>query len=117
MIATSRESGECVIVGEGQALPDKFARSFRRLLDERHEPRSAEASQTAILSLRGANHVVRLLDLSRSGAMVRFVGTATDGEAVTIQLLDHGLVAGQVRWSRDGRIGIHFDAPLREGQN
>ena len=39
---------------------------------------------------------------------------AADGEAVTIQLLDHGLVAGQVRWSRDGRIGIHFTTPIDE---
>lgn len=97
-----------------EAQSGGFARSFRRLLDERSEPRSPEVSQTAVLALGGANHVVRVIDLSRSGAMVRFTGDVADGEAVTIQLLDHGLVAGQVRWSRDGRIGIHFTTPIDE---
>lgn len=99
---------------EDQARPGGFARSFQRLLDERHERRSSDTRQTAILSTRGANHVVRVVDLSRSGAMVQFHGDAAEGEAVTIQLLDHGLVAGQVRWSRDGRVGIHFDTPVGE---
>ena len=99
---------------DGEAQAGGFARSFQRLLDERHEPRSTCARQTGILSMRGANHVVRVVDLSRSGAMVQFPGDASQGEAVTIQLLDHGLVAGQVRWSRDGRVGIHFDTPVEE---
>lgn len=97
-----------------EAQSGGFARSFRRLLDERSEPRSPDSSQTAVLAVRGGNHVVRVVDLSRSGAMVRFAGNAAEGEAVTIQLLDHGLVAGQVRWSRDGRIGIHFTTPIDE---
>lgn len=99
---------------EREAPSSGFARSFRRLLDERSEPRSPDMSQTAVLALGGANHVVRVIDLSRSGAMVRFTGDVAVGEAVTIQLLDHGLVAGQVRWSRDGRIGIHFTTPIDE---
>jgi hypothetical protein len=96
------------------ATSSSFARSFRRLLDERSEPRLADGSMTVVLGLRGANHVVRLVDLSSSGAMVRFAGDAVDGEEVTVQLLDHGPVAGQVRWSRDGRIGIHFKTPINE---
>jgi hypothetical protein len=34
------------------------------------------------------------------------------GEAVTLQLLDWGQVQGNVRWARDGKIGINFAAAL-----
>lgn len=89
-----------------------LTQGLRRLLDERSEPRARESSQTAVLSARGANHVVRVLNLSSSGAMIHFPGDIGDGEDVTIQLLDHGPVAGQVRWSREGCVGIHFHAPI-----
>lgn len=92
-----------------------FGHTLRRLLDERDEPRTG-ASQTAVLGLRGANHVVRVADLSPSGVNIAFAGEPAVGERVTIQLLDHGLVAGQVRWARENRVGIQFDAPLRAQQ-
>ncbi|WP_309601478.1 PilZ domain-containing protein [Sphingomonas sp.] len=85
---------------------------LRRLLDEREEPRSIATSQTAMLDHGGRRHVVRLVDLSQSGAMLGFQGTLVDGDDVTLHLLDHGAVRGQVRWSRDGRVGINFSNPL-----
>lgn len=85
---------------------------LRRLLDERAEERTTPASQTAVLNHRGRNHVVRLVNLSSLGAMVAYNGELTDGDEVTLQLLDHGSVAGQVRWISEGRAGIHFTAPL-----
>ena len=90
------------VVGEG----------IRRLLDERDELRTSLASQTAMLAHRGRRHVVRLVNLSRSGAAIAFHGDLPDGDPVMLQLLDHGAVAGQVKWSRDGRVGINFAAPL-----
>ena len=104
-------------LGEAGVHEDKenagrpFGQALRRLLDERDEPRTG-ASQTAVMSLRGANHVVRVSNLSRSGVNISFSGTIADGERVTIQLLDHGLVGGQVRWTRENRVGIQFDTPL-----
>jgi hypothetical protein len=44
--------------------------------------------------------------------MVRFASEAYIGETVTLQCLDHGAIAGQVRWLRDGRMGISFASPL-----
>lgn len=93
---------------------------LRSLLDPRREGRRAsDPSQTAILSLRGRDHAIAILDLSQSGAMITFDGHAYEGDPVTIQLLDHGPVAGQVRWIRDGRAGIAFsrslDKEAREG--
>jgi hypothetical protein len=105
--------GRCVMKGRAMG-PGGFGESLRRLLDERGEQRRAGSSQTAVLGIRGANHVVRVLDLSASGAMVQFAAEAQEGEPVSIQLLDHGLVHGQVRWSHENRVGIQFVAPLSE---
>lgn len=95
---------------EGGMIP----RSVRRMFDERDEPRfDVEGDlQTAVLTYQGHNHVVRVGNISSSGAMVVFADVPEIGEAVILQLLDHGAVAGHVRWARDGRVGINFAAPL-----
>jgi hypothetical protein len=82
------------------------------MFDERSEERVESGSQTAILSLRGRNHIVALVNLSSSGVMLRFTGNAHIGESVTLQLLDRGTIDGQVRWLRDGRMGVSFAHPL-----
>lgn len=87
-------------------------RTVKRMFDERSEARIETESQTAILSIRGRNHIVGLVNLSRSGAMLRFTGDAHIGESVSLQLLDRGTIAGQVRWLRDGRMGVYFARPL-----
>jgi hypothetical protein len=87
-------------------------RTVKRMFDERSEDRMETESQTAVLSLRGRNNIVGLVNLSRSGAMLRFTGDAFIGESVSLQLLDRGTIAGQVRWLRDGRMGVYFALPL-----
>ena len=93
---------------EGAMIP----RTVRRVFDERGEPREDFASQTAVLGLRGRNHVVRVLNLSNSGAMVICPVLPHIGEAMTLQLLDWGQVMGHICWVRDGKIGINFATPL-----
>lgn len=85
-------------------------RAVKRMFDEREEERFNAESKTAVLGFRGDSHVVRLVNLSDSGAMVIFAETPHIGEAVTLQLLEHGEVSAVVRWVRDGRIGINFAA-------
>lgn len=87
-------------------------RSVKRMFDERSEERLDTESQTAVLSFRGRNHIVGVVNLSSSGAMLRFTGDAHIGESVSLQLLDRGTIAGQVRWLRDGRMGVFFAHPL-----
>lgn len=89
-------------------------RTVKRVFDERAEPRFDGDSQTAVLTHRGRNHVIRVGNVSSSGVMIIYGGTPHIGETVTLQLLDHGSVAGQVRWVRDGRVGINFIAPLEQ---
>jgi hypothetical protein len=87
-------------------------RTEQRSIDERAEPRHTAGSSTAVLDFRGRKHVVQLINVSRSGAMVLFPHVPNIGERLALQLLEHGQVATQVRWVKDGRIGLSFTAPL-----
>jgi hypothetical protein len=93
---------------DGAMIP----RSEKRSIDERAELRHAAVSSTAVLEFRGRKHVVRLVNVSSSGAMVIFPHTPNIGERLPLQLLDRGVVTSQVRWVKDGRIGLSFAAPL-----
>ncbi|MEO7634130.1 MAG: PilZ domain-containing protein [Sphingomicrobium sp.] len=102
--------GEWVTSGyflEGGMIP----RSARRTIDERDEARQPSLSSTAALEYRGRRHVVRLVNVSTSGAMIIFAHQPNIGERLALQLLDHGSVPAQVRWVKDGRVGLSFDPP------
>ena len=92
---------------DGSMIP----RAEKRAIDERREPRHPASSSTAMLQYRGRRHVVRLVNVSRSGAMVVFPHVPNIGEELLLQLLDRGLIAAQVIWVKDGRIGVSFTAP------
>jgi hypothetical protein len=87
-------------------------RSDNRSIDERNEARYPSVSSTAVLEFRGRKHVVRLVNVSPSGAMLIFPHTPNIGERLPLQILDRGVVSAQVRWVRDGRVGLSFAAPL-----
>ena len=91
---------------DGTMIP----RSERRTLDERSELRAAAVSNTAVLEFRGRKHVVQLVNISPSGAMVLFPHVPNIGERIPLPLLERGVVIAQVRWVRDGRIGLSFAA-------
>lgn len=85
---------------------------LRRLLDQREEQRDDVEARTAVLNHCGHRHVVRVVNLSSSGAMIVFSGDLAMGDELSLQLLDHGSVTAQVRWVRDGRVGVSFADPL-----
>ena len=87
-------------------------RSEKRSIDERTEVRRPSLSSTAVLEFRGRKHVVRLVNVSSSGAMVIFPHVPNIGERLPLHLLDQGLVTAQVRWVKEGRIGLSFAGPL-----
>lgn len=87
-------------------------RNATRIIDERAEVRHAAASSTAVLDFRGRKHVVRLINISSAGAMVVFAHVPNIGERMMLQLLDRGSVSAQVRWVKEGRIGLSFAGPL-----
>ena len=86
-------------------------RTVKRMMDERTEERFPADSSTAAMTLRGRRHVVRLINISGAGAMVIFPHTPNIGEKLPLQLLDQGVVTAQVRWVKDGKIGLSFAIP------
>ena len=93
---------------DGSMIP----RAESRSIDERGEIRNPSVSNTAVLEFRGRKHVVRIVNVSPSGAMVIFPHIPNIGERLVLKLLDRDAVSSQVRWVRDGRIGLSFAAPL-----
>ncbi len=91
---------------DGTMIP----RGEQRSIDERDEVRYPALSSTAVLEFRGRKHVVQLINVSPSGAMVLFPHVPNIGERLPLQLLERGVVMAQVRWVRDGRIGLSFDS-------
>jgi hypothetical protein len=87
-------------------------RSVRRIFDQRGEPREPAESMSAALELRGRKHVVRLANISPSGAMVILSAMPHIGEEVVLHLSGRGRVVAHVRWVRDGMIGINFVAAM-----
>jgi hypothetical protein len=93
---------------EGKMIP----RQVKRLFDERSEPREDAGSATAVMEHEGRRHVVRLVNISRSGTMVIFPLMPHIGDRVRLQMFGRDQQAGTICWARDGRVGITFDVPL-----
>lgn len=93
---------------EGNMIP----RQVKRIFDERSEPRQDAGSATAVMEYEGRRHVVRLVNVSRSGTMVIFPLMPHIGDRVRLQLFGCDQQGGTICWVRDGRIGITFDDPL-----
>ena len=93
---------------DGSMIP----RTESRRIDERLEARYPASSSTGVLEFRGRKHVVQLINVSKSGAMVIFPHVPNIGERIPLQLIDHGFVWAQVRWVKDGKIGLSFASPL-----
>ncbi len=93
---------------DGKMIP----RRVKRLFDQREEPRDETGALPARLHWRDREIEVQLANLSSSGAMVIFDELPHIGERVALSLPDGRSAAGDVTWVRDGRIGVHFAAPL-----
>ena len=87
-------------------------RSVRRVVDQRFEARHSGLVDDAVLGARGREQLVRVVNVSREGAMVAPALGLRIGEPVTLRLAGDIRVAGSIRWIRDGRMGINFDVPL-----
>ncbi|MEO6247676.1 MAG: PilZ domain-containing protein [Sphingomicrobium sp.] len=87
-------------------------RHVRRMFEQRAEPRVAADNSRAMLCWRGRSSPVRIGNVSNAGVMLWFDEVPHIGERVAVQLLDQEAMPGQVRWVRDGRVGINFTEPL-----
>lgn len=86
-------------------------RHVRRMFEQRVEPRVEPDTSTAMLCWRGRTTQVRIGNISSAGVMLWLDESPHIGERVSVQMVDQQALPGQVRWVRDGRVGINFTGP------
>jgi len=89
--------------------------------DDPHEPveRSARrhVSLQALITRQGGKVAeVRMLDLSHDGCGIETPVELIPGEPISLSVSGHGSLPTLVRWYRDGRAGLHFEAEEEDAQ-
>jgi len=83
-----------------------------RHVDPRSEPRYQGLVENAVLSFRGAEHLVPVIDISSRGTQIESDIAPRLGESVMIRFDGCSPIYAFVRWNRDGRLGLNFGCEL-----
>ena len=83
-----------------------------RHVDPRSEPRFQGLVESAVLTFRGAELSVPVLDISTRGAQVESDIEPRLGESVLIRFEGCSPIYAFVRWAREGRLGLNFGCEL-----
>ena len=87
-----------------QARPD--------LVERRSEPRYEDLVERAVLTFRGAEYPVPVVNISSRGTMVESGLEPRLGESVMIRFEGCSPIYAFVRWNREGRLGLNFGCEL-----
>lgn len=107
-----RPSPPAASPGDTGLAGSMIPRTARRTVDQRWEPRHSGLVDDAVLGARGREKLVRVVNISREGAMLTPAPALRIGEAVTLRLAGDVVVEGSVRWIRENRMGINFAVTL-----
>ncbi len=83
-------------------------RTQPRLIDQRCEERLSDVVERAIITFRGQEYLVPVINISSRGTMIESSISPRIGEAIIIQFDHCSRIHGFVRWVRDGRLGLNF---------
>lgn len=86
--------------------------SLVRVVDQRAEARYGGLVDDAVLSARGREQLVRVVNVSADGAMITPALSLRIGEKIVLRLVGDVRVPATVRWIRDNRMGMSFAVPL-----
>lgn len=86
-----------------------------RHIDPRSEPRYQGLVERAVLSFRGGDYPVPVIDISTRGAQIESDIAPRLGESVMIRFDGCSPIYAFVRWSRDGRVGLNFGCEMTIG--
>ena len=87
---------------------DLIPRTQPRIADQRSEDRLDDIVDRAIVTFRGQDHLVPVVNISARGTMVECDILPRIGEAVIVQFENCTKIHGFVRWVREGKLGINF---------
>ncbi|MBS0255848.1 MAG: PilZ domain-containing protein [Proteobacteria bacterium] len=76
--------------------------------DHRHISRDSMFVQARLRDAAGAEHMVRIRNLSSGGVMAEGNLRMQRGDAISIEIRNVGWVDGNVAWVADSRFGIAF---------
>lgn len=81
-------------------------------------PRAARVTTILLMGKMVSRHgesLCRIRNLSSGGLMAEVHVPLVEDDAVQIELKAGDRLSGRVRWTREGRMGIAFDAPVEVG--
>jgi hypothetical protein len=83
-----------------------------RHVDPRSEPRYQGLVESAVLTFRGAEYSVPVIDISTRGTQIESDIVPRLGESVLIRFQGCSPIYAFVRWTREGRLGLNFGCEL-----
>lgn len=106
---TARETGPIRETGlAGTMIP----RTTTRAHDQRGDARYDGLVREAVLSARGREQLVRVVNISAEGAMIVPAPPLRIGEALSLRLPGELRVEASVRWIRGEHMGVVLTTPL-----
>jgi hypothetical protein len=83
-------------------------------LPAKQKPRRAARSRSrveVVVKYLGQATPGRVFDISATGAAIDLAGPfkGTVGSAIAVECTEFGVLRGNIRWLRNGRIGLEFD--------
>jgi hypothetical protein len=89
-------------------LAKLISRTQPRSAEQRSEPRHSDFADRAVITFRGQEHLVPVLNISSRGTMIEANLVARIGEEVIVQFEHCSRIHAYVRWVREGRVGLNF---------
>ena len=83
-----------------------------RHVDPRSEPRYEGLVESAVLTFRGAEYPVPVINISSRGTQIESDVLPRLGESVLIRFEGCSPIYAFVRWNREGRLGLNFGCEL-----
>ena len=83
-----------------------------RHVDPRSEPRYEGLVESAVLTFRGAQYPVPVINISSRGTQIECDILPRLGESVLIRFEGCSPIYAFVRWNRDGRLGLNFGCEM-----
>jgi hypothetical protein len=78
------------------------------VIEQRSERRREDVVERAVITFRGQDYPVTVVNISSRGTMIESDLLPRLGESLTIRFENCSRIHGFVRWMRGGQLGIRF---------
>ena len=96
----------------GFDVASEFDATMFAEVERRSEPRFEGVVEQAVLSYRGQEHSVPVINISARGTMIESDIVPRLGESVKIRFDGCSPIYAFVRWAREGRVGLKFGCEM-----